>query len=44
MGATSSTTESPTALKRIPHDLAVALNPEELEAHNRQWTPLKNAI
>ncbi|TFD22607.1 carbon starvation CstA family protein [Cryobacterium sp. TMS1-13-1] len=48
MGAASSTTEgtteSPTALKRIPHDLAVALDPEELDAHDRHWTPLKIAI
>ena len=41
MGVTSSTTKEPTALKRVPRDLAVALNPEELDAHDRQWTPLK---
>ena len=44
MGVTSSTKKEPTALKRIPRDLAVALNPEELDAHDRQWTPLKIII
>ena len=44
MGVTSSTTKEPTALKRVPRDLAVALNPEELDAHDRQWTPLKIVI
>ena len=44
MGVTSSTTKEPTALKRVPRDLAVALNPEELDAHDRKWTPLKIII
>jgi len=32
------------ALQRIPHDLAVAVDPDDLEAHDRNWTPLKIAI
>ncbi|MDJ0348784.1 carbon starvation CstA family protein [Cryobacterium sp. PH29-G1] len=48
MGATSSTSrgisKEPGALQRIPHDLAVAVDPEEIEAHDRKWTPLKIVI
>ncbi|MDJ0339851.1 carbon starvation CstA family protein [Cryobacterium sp. PH31-O1] len=48
MGAKSSMSkgisEEPQALQRAPHDLAVAVDPDELEAHDRKWTPMKIAI
>ncbi|MBG6212523.1 MAG: carbon starvation protein A [Cryobacterium sp.] len=48
MGATSSTSKGtsydPGALQRVPHDLAVAVDTDEIEAHDRKWTPMKIAI